>query len=73
MIYLGVWNKLEELIVLIFLILLMFYSLFRLFFCFIKVFQKKEIKKFLLIMANLFNILEFSLKTFMLLEKTGVI
>lgn len=58
---------------LIFLILLMFYSLFRLFFCFIKVFQKKEIKKFLLIMANLFNILEFSLKTFMLLEKTGVI
>ena len=133
----------------------MFYSLFRLLFCFIKVFQKKEIKKFLwgdlvfgivylilcievlgkdffsqnqglhvivfslvfidllgliyhgnmrfygivilqipifiianfvkddnrlnkytystLIMANLFNILEFSLKTFMLLEKTGVI
>ena len=32
---------------LIFLNLLMFYSLFRLFFCFIKVFQKKEIKKFL--------------------------
>ena len=58
---------------LIFLNLLMFYSLFRLFFCFIKVFQKKEVKKFLLIMANLFNILEFSLKTFMLLEKTGVI
>ena len=156
---------------LIFLTLLMFYSLFRLLFCFIKVFQKKEIKKFLwgdlvfcievlgknffsqnqglhvivcilvvllfmimkrknnkflsyvafslvfidllgliyhgnmqfygivilqipifiianfvkddnrlnkytystLIMANLFNILEFSLKTFILLEKTGVI
>ena len=32
---------------LIFLNLLIFYSLFRLFFCFIKVFQKKEIKKFL--------------------------
>ena len=32
---------------LIFLTLLMFYSLFRLLFCFIKVFQKKEIKKFL--------------------------
>ena len=32
---------------LIFLNLLMLYSLFRLFFCFIKVFQKKEIKKFL--------------------------
>ena len=32
---------------LIFLDLLMLYSLFRLFFCFIKVFQKKEIKKFL--------------------------
>ena len=32
---------------LIFLNLLMFYSLFRLLFCFIKVFQKKEIKKFL--------------------------
>ena len=47
MFYLGVWNKLEELIVLIFLNLLMFYSLFRLFFCFIKVFQKKEVKKFL--------------------------
>ncbi|BBM44895.1 signal transduction histidine kinase [Leptotrichia trevisanii] len=37
----------EELIVLIFLNLLMLYSLFRLFFCFIKVFKKKEIKKFL--------------------------
>ena len=47
MIYLEVWNKLEELIVLIFLNLLMLYSLFRLFFCFIKVFKKKEIKKFL--------------------------
>ncbi len=99
---------------LIFLTLLMFYSLFRLLFCFIKVFQKKEIKKFLwgdlvfgivylflcvilqipifiianfvkddnrlnkytystLIMANLLNISEFSLETFMLLEKTGVI
>ena len=34
-------------IVLIFLNLLMFYSLFRFIFCFIKVFQKKEIKKFL--------------------------
>ena len=44
MIYLGAWNKLEELIVLD---LLMLYILFRLFFCFIKVFQKKEIKKFL--------------------------
>ena len=32
---------------LIFLDLLMLYILFRLFFCFIKVFQKKEIKKFL--------------------------
>ena len=32
---------------LIFLTLLMLYSLFRLLFCFIKVFQKKEIKKFL--------------------------
>ena len=32
---------------LIFLNLLMFYSLFRLFFCFIKIFKKKEIKKFL--------------------------
>ena len=32
---------------LIFLNLLMLYSLFRLFFCFIKVFKKKEIKKFL--------------------------
>ena len=47
MIYLEVWNKLEELTVLIFLNLLMFYSLFRFIFCFIKVFQKKEIKKFL--------------------------
>ena len=47
MIYLEVWNKLEELTVLIFLNLLMFYSLFRLFFCFIKIFKKKEIKKFL--------------------------
>lgn len=37
----------EELIILIFLTLLMFYSLFILLFCFIKVFQKKEIKKFL--------------------------
>ena len=38
----------KELIVFIFLNLLTFYSLlFRLFFCFIKVFQKKEIKKFL--------------------------
>ena len=47
MIYLEVWNKLKELIVLIFLNLLMFYSLFRLFLCFIKIFRKKEIKKFL--------------------------
>ena len=47
MTYLEVWNKLEELIVLIFLNLLMFYSLFRLFLCFIKIFRKKEIKKFL--------------------------
>ena len=47
MICLGAWNKLKELIVFIFLNLLTFYSLFRLFFCFIKVFQKKEIKKFL--------------------------
>ena len=47
MIYLGAWNKLEELTVLIFLDLLMLYILFRFIFCFIKVFQKKEIKKFL--------------------------
>ena len=47
MIYLEVWNKLEELTVLIFLDLLMLYILFRFIFCFIKVFQKKEIKKFL--------------------------
>ena len=47
MTYLEVWNKLEELTVLIFLDLLMLYSLFRFIFCFIKVFQKKEIKKFL--------------------------
>ena len=46
MIYLEVWNKLKELIILIFLNLLMLY-IFRLFFCFIKAFQKKEIKKFL--------------------------
>ena len=47
MICLGAWNKLEELTVLIFLDLLMLYILFRFIFCFIKVFQKKEIKKFL--------------------------
>ena len=47
MICLGAWNKLKELIVFIFLNLLTFYILFRFIFCFIKVFQKKEIKKFL--------------------------
>ena len=47
MIYLEVWNKLKELIVFTFLDLLMLYSLFRFIFCFIKIFKKKEIKKFL--------------------------